>query len=304
MSFRYAKSFRHFVGTEEQHHRFEEGTQVINHLYVADLGLTYGLSNRSSLSVNIPFVVGERSQAISVGGMQTGDRNETSARGIGDMRVTARRWMLNPETSPDTNVQLGLGVKLPTGAPNETAVFRVDNGAGGTTNVVRSVDQSIQPGDGGFGFIAEVNSFTRLGQVTPYLSASYLFNPSGNNGVQTFRSRPTESLMSIADQYAARAGLQWSAPGHEQWSIGLGGRIDGVPVHDLIGGSNDFRRPGYSVSVEPSLTYVRGRHAFSLSVPWAVQRNREKSVSDRMVGGHGDAAFSDWMLLFSWSSRF
>ena len=38
-------------------------------------------------------------------------------------------------------------------------------------------------------------------------------------------------------------------------SVALGGRLEGIPVHDLVGGSEGFRRPGYIVSAEPQRNY-------------------------------------------------
>jgi len=304
LNYRYLKSFRHFVGTTEQVQRYEEGSQVINHVHLMDLGLTYGLDEQDSISINIPFLAAERSQAIRVDGDYIDERNETSARGMGDLRVTYRRWLMETKSHPDTNVQVGLGIKLPTGSPNEVAVFRVDDGMGGTEPVVRTADQSIQPGDGGFGFLIDVNAFTTMGAFTPYASGSYLFNPEGTNGVQTFRSRASEAIMSIADQYSARAGVNYSFESLPNLTVGLGGRIDGVPVHDLLGDSSGFRRPGYAVAVEPSLAYTSGRHTFTMSVPWSVQRNRQQSVTDKIDDRHGDAAFADWMLLLGWTVRF
>ena len=110
--------------------------------------------------------------------------------------------------------------------------------------------------------------------------------------------------MSIADQYVFRTGLTY---GPERWNglaAGLGGRIEGVPVHDLFGSSEGFRRPGYAVSVEPSLSWSRGPHTLSLAVPVAVQRNRQRNVPDLARGSHGDAAFADWVLLASYWRRF
>ncbi len=43
---RYFKSFRHFVGTEEQKERVEEGSEVINYSYSLDLSLTRNLGKR------------------------------------------------------------------------------------------------------------------------------------------------------------------------------------------------------------------------------------------------------------------
>ncbi|HJV20047.1 MAG TPA: hypothetical protein VJ552_09245 [Sediminibacterium sp.] len=43
---RYFKSFRHFVGTEEQTQRIALGTEVIKHTFSMDPGLTKIISKR------------------------------------------------------------------------------------------------------------------------------------------------------------------------------------------------------------------------------------------------------------------
>ena len=50
--------------------------------------------------------------------------------------------------------------------------------------------------------------------------------------------------------------------------------------------------------------YVRGAYMFSVNVPWAVERNRKRSVSDYRNRIHGDAAFADYSLLIGVSRRF
>jgi len=295
------------VGTEYQKERTEEGSQVENRFYLFDFGMTYGVTERTSISVAIPFVIAQRSQLNSDLDM----RNETSARGIGDLTVTARRWMFDPKQYLDQNVQLGFGLKFPTGSPNATDTFLVDKDDdgeydSGTDNEVRTADQSIQPGDGGFGFLVDINAYKQLGRFVPYFAGTYLFNPEETNGVKTWRGRQPEAIMSIADQYVARSGVLWST-GVEGLSVGFGLRMEGVPVHDLLGGSDGFRRPGYAVSWDPSLVYATQRGTFTLSVPWAEKRNRQKSVPDAQdedPDRHGDAAFADWLLLFGWSYRF
>ena len=46
---RYFKSFRHFVGTEEQKQRLENNTEVINYAYTLDLFLVRELKNGWSI---------------------------------------------------------------------------------------------------------------------------------------------------------------------------------------------------------------------------------------------------------------
>ncbi len=80
--------------------------------------------------------------------------------------------------------------------------------------------------------------------------------------------------------------------------------MEGVPVRDVFGGSDGFRRPGYGISVDPGILYAHGLYTFSANVPWAVERNRKRSVADYQNHTHGDAAFADYALIFSLSRRF
>jgi hypothetical protein len=107
--------------------------------------------------------------------------------------------------------------------------------------------------------------------------------------------------MSVADQYLARIGATWFPM--SRLGLSLGGRWEGVTVHDLIGDSDGFRRPGYAFSIEPGISYTTGVHTFSLNVPIAVHRNRKRSVPDFDDGGAGDAAFADYVIIFSYFRR-
>jgi hypothetical protein len=167
------------------------------------------------------------------------------------------------------------------------------------------VDQSIQLGDGGWGFVFSTDMFKRVGRATVYGSGVYLVNPRDTNGVLTGRGRASEAIMSVSDQYLARAGVIFPVPKARGWTASFGGRIEGVPVRDIIGKSNGFRRPGYAVAVEPGINYVRrGRDVWSLSVPVAVSRNRRRSVTDIADGRAGDAAFADYVIVAGWTHRF
>src|SRR5437762_12471521 len=111
--------------------------------------------------------------------------------------------------------------------------------------------------------------------------------------------------MSVSDSYLAEAGVAYPFPRVRGLAVNLGSRVEGVPVRDLIGKSNGFRRPGYAMSVEPGLQYFRRRETWSVTVPIAAGRNRKRSVSDILVGNPGgDAAFADYMILIGYSRRF
>jgi hypothetical protein len=151
----------------------------------------------------------------------------------------------------------------------------------------------------------DIQAYKRFGKTTVYASGAYLLNPRDTNGVPTGRNRPSEAIMSVADQYLARVGVARPIPKTRQWAYTIGWRIEGVPVRDLIGKSNGFRRPGYGMAIEPGVQYFRYRETWSLTVPIAAGRNRKRSVSDILVGSRGgDAAFADYMILVGYTRRF
>jgi hypothetical protein len=175
---------------------------------------------------------------------------------------------------------------------------------------VHPVDQSIQPGDGGFGYIAEIQAFKSFGSVTAYLSGGYLFNPKGTNGVQTGRSSPDEAVMSVADQFGARIGVGMPLRFAKGLGVSLGARLEGVPSSDIFGSSAGFRRPGYSIGIEPGVSYSWKTTSFSFSFPYLVYRNRTQSYADKLASAargtfvNGDAAFADYLFIAGFTKRF
>lgn len=296
--YRFQRSDRHFVGKVEQKQRYVIGNEVINTINLIDFAATYAVNQRFSLTVSAPLIFANRSQAISSAGKVVG-RFSTQGNGIGDMSVTARTWLLKPTSHANENVTIGLGVKFPTGNSGVRDTFQTLAGP-----VERTIDQSVQPGDGGYGIVLEAQAFKYMWKTTFSIAGVYLLNPKNTNGVPTFRSNPYEAVMSVTDQYLVRVGA--AVPVIPEYGLALtfGGRIEGVPIWDLIGGSDGFRRPGYAVSVEPGFIYSRGANSISLTAPFAVSRDRSRSVADRKVGGHGDAAFADYVILVGYSRRF
>lgn len=153
-NYRYFKSFRHYKGTEEQKQRLAQNTEVINHVHSFDLSLTRVLNERWSLSAGLPFISNARSSLYEHGNKQ---RHATHSVGIGDLRLAVYKWLLNPAKSKNGNIQLGLGLKLPTGDYNYQDYFYND-----TSRVLGPVDQSIQLGDGGTGLTTELNAYFNI----------------------------------------------------------------------------------------------------------------------------------------------
>ncbi len=79
----------------------------------------------------------------------------------------------------------------------------------------------------------------------------------------------------------ARAGFSYAFTQQKNISVAAGARIEGIPVHDLVGGSAGFRRPGYAMSFEPAINYSFKKVNFSASVPVVFERNRAQSVTDK-----------------------
>lgn len=297
--YRYQKSDRHFRGSHEEPNRQAEGSEVINNIHLIDLAATYAVNERFNMTVSVPLLFAERSNPIRSGGVVV-DRSLTQANGVSDMSVMGRFWVGHPESHANQNLSLGVGIKLPTGNSNVQDVRRTL-----TSSRIGSVDQSIQPGDGGVGMTLDIQGFKLLfGKATLFGSAAYLVNPLDTNDTLTGRGRPSEAIMSVADQYLARVGVALPVSVKHGLGAAIAARIEGVPSQDLIGKSNGFRRPGYAVSIEPTALWSIGGNNISFSVPVAVFRNRTRSTSDILVGGHGDAAFADYFFLVGWSRRF
>lgn len=301
IGYRWQRSDRHFVGADEQPQRQAEGSQVINNINLVDFNATYAFSDRFSLGASIPIIFTSRQQTLRNDAREVVGRYATHSSGISDMSVVGRYWLGTPEQHPDQNVSVGFGIKLPTGNSDAVDAFPTFGGPA----IVHSVDQSIQPGDGGVGVVLEMQGFKQvLDRATMYGSFVYLVNPRETNGTDTARGRASEAIMSVPDQYMGAAGVL--APLKLNWGLagGLGLRIEGVPARDLIGGSLGFRRPGYAVSAQPSLVWTHGANTINISVPIALYRNRTVSVSDLQDGRHGDAAFADYFVLVALSRRF
>jgi hypothetical protein len=290
--YRYYHSHRHFVGNVEQVERAERRTEVNNIVHTLNFAATYDVNSRLNLTVSVPVFFSDRYN-------QGTPDQVTSANGVGDISIIARTWLLPNPSDSGQNIAVGFGVKLPTGKKDVTDTVITANGP-----VTRVVDQSIQLGDGGYGMVADFQAYKAIKRVTLYASGTYLSNPENTNGVRTGRGRASEAIMSVADQYAYRAGAVLPFPKLNSvvWSLGIRG--EGVPSRDIIGDSDGFRRPGYIISVDPGFIVSHGKSRWSFNVPVPFVRNRTRSVPDIRENRHGDAAFADYTIMVGYSRRF
>lgn len=312
IGYRWLRSARHFVGTHEETIRREEGSQVVNNSHFVDFALSYEWTPRFSMSLTLPFVNHDRSSVVRNTSREIIERFHVQSSGIGDIRLSGSYWLIDPKKQPKGNVLLSIGVDMPTGEDDVGDVHRRFNPA---TEMAedqwRTVDQSIQPGDGGWGIPIDLFAFYSINpRLAAYLSGSYLITPEEMNGVLTGRSNPYESVMSISDTFAVRTGLEYVLSPKHGVSVSLGLRAEGVPVHDVFGGSDGFRRPGIAVSVEPGISWMKNGWSASLTVPIAFYRERFQSVPDMQqqaatgIPRHGDAAFADYLVMFTVGRRF
>jgi hypothetical protein len=309
LNYRYFRSYKHFKGKEEQKERVREGTQVINNDNSINLGATYTFNSKWSTAIFIPYIFIDRSSLYEHLGnsLETNPNHErfhTQSAGVGDIRAIAYYNALSKYRNGALLV--GAGFKLPTGNYHVKDQFHTADGI-----VTKYVDQSIQLGDGGFGFIAEVDFNHKIaGAFQGYFNAMYMSNPRNTNGVlrsaTLTQDIPKSNEMSVPDQYMVRTGARAAV---NNFLFGLGGRVECVPVRDLIGKNEGFRRPGYIVSAEPSAFYHYGPHTFGLSFPVALERKRTQSVLDKertlrsATRQNGDAAFADWLLSVTYACK-
>jgi hypothetical protein len=314
---RYFKSYKHFVGTEEQKERVEDGTEVINHSFSWDFTLVRTLNKYWSFSLNVPLLSNVRSSMYEHYGNNSTNpnaRNNTSSFGIGDIRLSTYRWILDPVKSHKGNLQVGLGLKLPTGDYQYQDYFHKLTSRGTDSTVLGPVDQSIQLGDGGTGLTFELNGYYNISARTGfYGNFYYLTNPREQNGTSTSRGGSQSATniqyftttMSVPDQFMVRGGVNYTIT--KRLSAAGGIRLEGIPSSDLIGGDKGFRRPGYVITAEPAITYMTKKSTFYLSFPVALQRNRTQSYSDKLRSAatgtkvQGDAAFADYLINFGFA---
>jgi len=293
VGFRTYSSYKHYIGTVYQAQRAALHNEVQNHVDLYDLSLNYQVTPRWSIIADIPGMTATRHQQGNVNVYRSG--------GIGDMLVGAQAWVWRPPTESHGNIAFSMQLKLPTGINDAKGTTILANGQ----KQVRPFDESIQPGDGTWGFSLATEAYREFYfHTTGYFTGSWLFSPQDTTGVLTYRSQPGEQVVSATDQYLWRGGFSHPVPKLYGLALSIGGRMEGVPVRDAFGSSNGFRRPGYVISIEPGLVYARGRNLFNVSGPWAMERNRKTSVSDYANHTHGDAAFADYTVIASYTRTF
>jgi len=258
-----------------------------------DLSVTRGLNRRASITLTVPLSYGRHSRLYA-----DKLRHDVTARGIGDINAIANVWLLDPGAVPAGNVSIGLGVKAPTGNSRvEDDFFAADGGVSR-----RVVDQSIQLGDGGWGFIGQAEGYRRLtGRLNGYVFGSYLVAPRKKSNVPS----PLAGVMlSVPDVFSVRGGAAFALVPSHGLSTNLGLRMDGIPLRDVVGGGDDgFRRPGYTLYVDPGVSMGAGRHQITLSVPIRLRQDFSRSLIDRERNLPGGGDLARYLVFAGYSVR-
>ena len=106
VGYRFQPSSRHFVGTVEQKQREITGNQIQNTYHLYDIGIERQLTPRFSATASIPLIFAYRNQLYN-------PRGEFRVKGIGDVTVGLRAWVLKPSSERRGNFAIGVSMKAP-----------------------------------------------------------------------------------------------------------------------------------------------------------------------------------------------
>lgn len=310
---RYFKSNRDYKGREEL--KFSRDSIQTIHSFTTDITISRLLAGGWSLSLSLPFSANSRTSKLEHGGIANPEHT-THSFGIGDIRFTAYKWLFAPQNHQRINIQLGLGIKFPTGDfKYQDYFYRKEDSA-----VLAPVNPSIQLGDGGTGIIAESNVFYVVNRrISVYGNFYYLLNPRDHNGSSNLLGRvpitPTlrelvkagGDVNSVPDQYSLRVGGNFKL---DDWLLSIGLRDEGIPVYDLIGKSNGFRKAGHNTSIEPGIIYSKGKGSVYVYLPVVVTTKIKQSVPDKKESAnrgefvHKQGNSTSYFLLVGFQLRF
>jgi len=307
VSYRHYHAFRDYQGDNVLPVPSPPDIYAQTRVSLLDLTMTYAFTNRWSLSLDVPVEWASRETYLEHDGVSP---HTMHSKGMGDARVIGNYWLLDPEKHTDENVSMKFGVKSPVG---KRAAKDLSYRATGP--VLRPVDPAIQPGAGGWGMILGAQGFKKvLSDTFLYFDATYLSNPLEMNGTQSpFGDRPEITsgdigyiVDSVPDQYLARVGFSQSLLPRKNLSFTMGVRIDGVPAHDLFGGSDGYHLPGYSISIEPGASFAQGKNYFSITLPINVKGHGSKTLADVRTNSPvgGIVTIADSQLVLTYSRRF
>jgi hypothetical protein len=292
-TYRHLGAGQWYVGTKVQESAAPFGKPLSLNTNSVDLSLDYNVTDRLGLRLTLPFSYGTHSRFYA-----DGNRHTVSAAGLGDISLVASRWLFEFAKHSRGNLALGVGVKMPTGNNSAADDFFLAD----SSIVQRPVDQSIQLGDGGWGIILQAQGHWNFSKkFSGYAQAWYLLTPREHTSVPSPLAGVT---LSVPDVYAFRLGSSYIISQSRGISASFGPRLDGLPLRDRIGGNAGFRRPGYSLYLEPGVTLAQRGRSFTLSIPLRVHQNFRRSLVDIQLNKGGGGDLARYLILAGYSWRF
>ena len=81
--------------------------------------------------------------------------------------------------------------------------------------------------------------------------------------------------------------------------------MDGIPVHDLVGGGDEatIKRTSVITYADPGLSYTQSRGTLTLSVSYRLRVNRKKSVLEQNTNGLNGGGFAKYLVFLSYTHR-
>ena len=227
--------------------------------------------------------------------------------------------MFNTTNNNKGNIQVGLGIKFPTGNYHSEDYF-YDDPSNPSAKVSAPVNVAIQLGDGGTGITTQINAFYIFNHsYSIYGNFFYLINPKDQNGVLSFPPNVlpanaatlyhqiTNDVNSVPDNYTLRAGANYTV---NNFVGTIGMRYEGAPAHDLIGQNDGLRRVGHIFSAEPGIQYKFKKSILYGFVTIPLERATVQTVPDKrqeeitgqytITGGH----FANLLLFVGYTFSF
>jgi hypothetical protein len=286
---------RFYVGTREDETKAPAGQPLHLRLNSADLSFTYATSERLSLTLVVPM-------SYSTGDNVYPDlqRHQVSSTGIGDINLIGNLWLGAPVSHLKGNVLVGFGIKAPSGSNH--VLGKSYDAQGAVTNV--PLVQTLQLGDGGWAVPLQIQAFRQvLPRGSVYFSGFYSVSLTQHTDVLF----PAENrLWAAPDVYSLRTGFSYGIKAEPGISLSLGGRMDGTMVRDLVGGRTDFyRKPGYTMYLDPGFALQSGPIQFTLNVPVRVRHNyMTMLINNAQTVRGGAGGVSDYVIYAGFSRRF
>lgn len=294
LAYRRLVSDEWFVGTKESSSLAPGGHSPVIRIHTIVADVAYSINDRYRVRASLPVSSGSLSRTWPDGAV-----HEQRATGIGDLSIMGEAWVLEPRTHERGNIGVGVGVKAPTGSHTIASQFYA---AGGAVNF--PADQTIEPGDGGWSLLLQSQAFRQVTERTyAYAFGSYMVSPKAQSDVQGVPN--SGQYWSVPDVYSAKLGAAFSVLPEQGVTMSLGGRIDGIPVHDLIGGGDDVtvKRTSYVIFADPGLSLSLGKGTLSLSVPYRLKVNREKSLLEQRTNALNGGGFAKYLVFVAYLHR-